>query len=57
MFMIDGVRTDQATFKKLHPADIESVEIIKGKAAAAQYGSEAEFGVIVVTDQKEVRQR
>jgi len=49
IFIIDGVRTDQATFAKLDRANIESVEIVKGKAAADLYGAEAEHGVITVT--------
>jgi TonB-dependent SusC/RagA subfamily outer membrane receptor len=48
IFIIDGVRADQATFKRLRPDDIQSVEILKGKAAAALYGADAENGIITV---------
>jgi TonB-dependent SusC/RagA subfamily outer membrane receptor len=48
VFIIDGVRTDQAAFRRLRPEDIESVEVLKGKAAAATYGPDAEGGVITV---------
>ena len=33
----------------LNPADIESVEILKGAAAAAIYGARAANGVILIT--------
>jgi TonB-dependent SusC/RagA subfamily outer membrane receptor len=48
IFIIDGVRVDQAAFKRLRPEDIESVEVLKGRAAAALYGADAEGGVITV---------
>jgi bla regulator protein blaR1 len=52
IFFIDGVRTDQTTFAKLNRDDIQAVEVVKGKAAAEQYGPDAEHGVIVVTTKK-----
>jgi TonB-dependent SusC/RagA subfamily outer membrane receptor len=52
MFIVDGVRTDQATFAKLDREHIASVEVLKGKAAAATYGPDGEHGVIVVTTKK-----
>ncbi len=36
----------------LNPADIESINIINGAAAAAQYGSRAANGVVIVTTKK-----
>lgn len=48
IFFIDGVRTDQAAFKKLNRDDIDAVEVIKGPAAAREYGPEAMNGAIVV---------
>jgi TonB-dependent SusC/RagA subfamily outer membrane receptor len=52
MFIIDGVRTDATAFGKIIRDDIEAVEVIKGKAAAATYGPDAEHGVIIVTTKK-----
>jgi beta-lactamase regulating signal transducer with metallopeptidase domain len=52
MYIVDGVRTDQATFAKLERDKIAAVEVVKGKAAAATYGPDAEHGVIVVTTKK-----
>lgn len=36
----------------INPADIESINIINGAAAAAQYGSRAANGVVVITTKK-----
>ena len=36
----------------LNPADIESINVINGAAAAAQYGSRASNGVIIITTKK-----
>jgi beta-lactamase regulating signal transducer with metallopeptidase domain len=48
LLIIDGVRTDQMTFAKLKGENIESVEVIKGRAATEYYGPDAQYGVIVV---------
>jgi TonB-dependent starch-binding outer membrane protein SusC len=59
---IDGVRmysnprdglsqrggANQSRLNDIHPADIESIEIIKGPAAATLYGTEASNGVIQI---------
>ncbi len=58
---VDGVRVDAGTFRLegntsqgvnlldwINPNDIESVEIIKGPAAATLYGAEASAGVIQI---------
>jgi len=59
---IDGVRMDSdprrgpgqrggsnmSRLNDVHPADIESIEIIKGPAAATLYGTEASNGVIQI---------
>ncbi len=45
---------DQATnrISDLNPADIESIDILKGPAAAAIYGTRANAGVIVITTKR-----
>jgi beta-lactamase regulating signal transducer with metallopeptidase domain len=49
LVMIDGVRSDVVALGKLAPANIESVEVIKGRAARAAYPDPASAnGVIVV---------
>lgn len=64
LFVVDGVPIDNTTYatgastastvapnaaSDINPADIESVEILKGAAAAAIYGARAAEGVILVT--------
>jgi len=64
LLIIDGVRANNNTavginrgqtfsrFNDLNPADIENIQVVKGPAATALYGSEAASGVIVVTTKK-----
>jgi TonB-linked SusC/RagA family outer membrane protein len=47
----DGV-TQQSRLNDLNPEDIESVQVLKGAAAAAVWGSAANNGVIVITTKK-----
>jgi TonB-linked SusC/RagA family outer membrane protein len=65
LFVVDGVPFDNSTFVTssslisgsaysnrmidINPADIESMTVLKGGAAAAIYGSRAANGVIVIT--------
>lgn len=54
LVIIDGVRTDQAAFKKLDPKSIATVEVVKGPAATGKYNDPlAANGVIVVTTKKQ----
>ncbi len=48
LIIIDGV-ISQGGLQDINPQDIESVEIVKGAAAASLYGSRAGNGVIQVT--------
>jgi TonB-linked SusC/RagA family outer membrane protein len=54
LLYIDGVRMDNATqrLNDIHPQDIESIEVIKGPAAATIYGTEASNGVIQLITKK-----
>jgi TonB-linked SusC/RagA family outer membrane protein len=66
LLIIDGVRADNSTessaqgtggqlpsrFNDINPEEIESIEIIKGPAAAALYGTAASNGVIQVTTKR-----
>jgi hypothetical protein len=47
---VDGVRVDSTA--QLDTIRIESVEVLKGKSAAAEYGPEAENGIIVIRAMK-----
>lgn len=48
----DGVRTDLAEAKKVDPNTIESIQVIKDKAARDQYGEDGKNGVILITSKK-----
>jgi TonB-linked SusC/RagA family outer membrane protein len=67
IFVVDGVPIDNSTIvtteatagtqamnrvSDLNPADIESVEILKGAAAAAIYGARAGAGVVLITTKR-----
>lgn len=67
LFVVDGVPIDNSTYatgastgstvapnraSDLNPNDIESVEILKGSAAAAIYGARAAQGVVLITTKK-----
>jgi TonB-linked SusC/RagA family outer membrane protein len=64
LFVVDGTPIDNTTFATgsflastvspnraadINPADIESIEILKGAAAAAIYGARAAQGVVLIT--------
>ena len=68
LFVVDGVPIDNSTYSTemnplagttapnrasdINPADIASVEILKGAAAAAIYGARAGQGVVLITTKK-----
>ena len=66
LLIIDGIRADNSSssnslgvggqspsrFNDINPDEIESIEIIKGPAAAALYGTAASNGVIQITTKK-----
>jgi TonB-dependent starch-binding outer membrane protein SusC len=47
-----GMQNGTRGLSSLNPEDIESIEVLKGAAAASLYGSRAAAGVIVVTTKK-----
>ncbi|HEY0811469.1 MAG TPA: SusC/RagA family TonB-linked outer membrane protein, partial [Longimicrobiales bacterium] len=51
LFIVDGIVLG-ANISDLNPADIESVEIVKGAAASTLYGSRAASGVIAITTKR-----
>jgi TonB-dependent SusC/RagA subfamily outer membrane receptor len=55
LFVVDGVFLNQAqstTTQDIEALDIESIEVIKGAAAASLYGSRAAAGVIAITTKR-----
>lgn len=51
LFIVDGVLLG-SSLADINPADIESVEIVKGAAASSLYGSQAGAGVIQITTKR-----
>jgi TonB-dependent SusC/RagA subfamily outer membrane receptor len=53
LYVVDGVLLSAGTIAAdIDPSRIESVEVIKGEAAASLYGSKATNGVIVITTRR-----
>jgi TonB-linked SusC/RagA family outer membrane protein len=51
LYVVDGLPINSDTFD-LSPDDIETYTILKGPAAAALYGSRAQYGAILITTKK-----
>lgn len=56
IIIIDGVST-KINYWELNHSDIESVNVLKGPAAAALYGSEGRNGAIIITTKRGKRNR
>ncbi|MDR2362455.1 MAG: TonB-dependent receptor [Prevotellaceae bacterium] len=52
LIVIDGLVSDDASFNKLNPTDIESISVLKDASTAAIYGSRGANGVLLVTTKK-----
>jgi TonB-dependent SusC/RagA subfamily outer membrane receptor len=52
LFIVDGVILPDIVANNIKPGDIESIEVIKGAAAAALYGARATNGVVSITTKK-----
>jgi TonB-dependent SusC/RagA subfamily outer membrane receptor len=48
LVIVDGAPTSLLTLRDMPASDVASIEVLKGAAAAAQYGSRGQAGVIVV---------
>ncbi len=54
LYVIDGIILSNGLMpKELDPNRIDSIEVIKGEAAAAMYGSRAANGVILITTKRD----
>ncbi|WP_299497935.1 SusC/RagA family TonB-linked outer membrane protein [Mucilaginibacter sp.] len=53
-FTSAGANQDQATnrLSDINPADIESIEVLKGPSAGAIYGTRANAGVVIITTKR-----
>jgi TonB-dependent SusC/RagA subfamily outer membrane receptor len=52
LYIIDGLVAGNDMLKNIQPEAIEKIEVLKGAAALALYGSPAESGVIIITTKK-----
>jgi TonB-linked SusC/RagA family outer membrane protein len=56
LYVVDGIPISSDTWN-ISPDDVETFTILKGPAAAALYGSRAQFGAILITTKKGNRAR
>lgn len=56
LFVVDGVPISSDTWN-ISPDDIESYTILKGPAAAALFGSRAQYGAILITTKKGLKNK
>jgi TonB-dependent SusC/RagA subfamily outer membrane receptor len=52
LYIIDGVEASEEGMKKLNPSEVESINVLKDKAATAVYGDKGRNGVILITLKK-----
>jgi TonB-dependent SusC/RagA subfamily outer membrane receptor len=50
LYIVDGVKIKNIA--DLDPDNIESINVLKGKENASQYGDEGEAGVVLITTKK-----
>lgn len=50
--IVDGVTTTMEFLNGINPDEIQSIEVLKGTEAVAQYGDKAKEGVILITRKK-----
>jgi TonB-linked SusC/RagA family outer membrane protein len=53
LFVVDGIQSQD--INAINPDDIESISVLKDAASAAIYGSNAPYGVVLVTTKKGAR--
>jgi TonB-linked SusC/RagA family outer membrane protein len=56
LYVVDGVPISSDTWN-ISPDDIETYTVLKGPAAAALYGSRAQYGAILITTKKGLRHK
>jgi PAS domain-containing protein len=49
LVVVDGIIVDPEHADRIDPADIESIEVIRGEAASRLFGSRGEHGVVQIT--------
>ncbi|MBG9378722.1 SusC/RagA family TonB-linked outer membrane protein [Panacibacter sp. DH6] len=56
LYVVDGVPVSSDTWN-ISPDDIETYTVLKGPAAAALYGSRAQYGAILITTKKGLKRK
>jgi TonB-dependent SusC/RagA subfamily outer membrane receptor len=56
LMILNGVTVDESVIKGIDRKDIESVEVIKGKAAMKQYGERGKNGVVLIVTKRGARE-
>lgn len=54
LYIVDGKKISKEEANKINPNDIETINVLKDKAAVAVYGEDGKNGVIVITTKKNV---
>lgn len=49
LYVVDGIRLGRDEVPAIEPSRVASVEVIKGRAALERFGSEASYGVVLIT--------
>jgi TonB family protein len=52
LYMIDGVKADEASMKSVNPNDIEAINVLKDESAKKIYGNDGVNGVVLITTKK-----
>lgn len=48
LYVVDGVTQPPDRIPRVHPDQVESVRVIKGRAALLKYGPAASYGVVII---------
>ncbi len=49
LYVVDGVRLGRDQVPAIEPNRVASVEVIKGRSALERFGSDAAYGVVLIT--------
>src|SRR5690606_22961708 len=49
IYIVDGKELNSEDFRKIHPGDIERIDVLKDKKAIKKYGDKAKDGVLLIT--------
>ena len=49
VYIVDGKEINSGDFSKIHPGDIERIDVLKDKKTIEKYGDKAKDGVLIIT--------